>query len=591
MRSLAVFLIATLVAPAQQAPVSPAAPSQPAPVQPGTPAPAQPAPQPSATAQPPVGAGADARMNFAVQDASAPWAGSGAWMRRIFSPGDTRVTIQPPVRLKDYVVDGKLVLSLKNYLDLVLANNTDIAIQRLSIEVPKNAIQRAFSIFDPTVTSNFNATRSNQPAINQLQGANVVSQLNQPLNTRFQQLLPTSTTVFTQLNWSKLSTNDQFAIYNPAYTTTWQMGFTQPLWRGRGPYITKIGITIARAAKRQQDYNVRDAIMRLLVTAEQAYWDVVSARENLKVNQEALKLAEAALERTNREIELGATSELERFQPEQNAATARINVTRTEYQLRAFEDALRRQIGADLDPDVRDLPIVLTEDVTKLPEPVLYDREQLVRTALENRPDIKAQKIALDINDLQIRNALNSIKPLFNLTGSYQTFGRGGPGFTRVGGAPVFVPGNAWDAWSMMFGFNYNTFSFGLQLQLPLRDRAGSANLADAVVNKRLAALRERSLEQQIRQEVLNAITNVESSREGVRLAQIAVDYARKRVEADQKRYDLGVINIFFLLSAQNDLATAQSNLVNQTVNYRRNLLILQQRLGTLFDDRGIVID
>jgi outer membrane protein len=591
MRSLAVFLIATLVAPAQPAPVSPAAPSQPAPVQPGTPAPAQPAPQPSATAQPPVGAGADARMNFAVQDASAPWAGTGAWMRRIFSPGDTRVTIQPPVRLKDYVVDGKLVLSLKNYLDLVLANNTDIAIQRLSIEVPKNAIQRAFSIFDPTVTSNFNATRSNQPAINQLQGANVVSQLNQPLNTRFQQLLPTSTTVFTQLNWSKLSTNDQFAIYNPAYTTTWQMGFTQPLWRGRGPYITKIGITIARAAKRQQDYNVRDAIMRLLVTAEQAYWDVVSARENLKVNQEALKLAEAALERTNREIELGATSELERFQPEQNAATARINVTRTEYQLRAFEDALRRQIGADLDPDVRDLPIVLTEDVTKLPEPVLYDREQLVRTALENRPDIKAQKIALDINDLQIRNALNSIKPLFNLTGSYQTFGRGGPGFTRVGGAPVFVPGNAWDAWSMMFGFNYNTFSFGLQLQLPLRDRAGSANLADAVVNKRLAALRERSLEQQIRQEVLNAITNVESSREGVRLAQIAVDYAQKRVEADQKRYDLGVINIFFLLSAQNDLATAQSNLVNQTVNYRRNLLILQQRLGTLFDDRGIVID
>jgi len=591
MRSLAVFLIATLVAPAQQAPVSPAAPSQPAPVQPGTPAPAQPAPQPSTTAQPPVGAGADARMNFAVQDASAPWVGSGAWMRRIFSPGDTRVTIQPPVRLKDYVVDGKLVLSLKNYLDLVLANNTDIAIQRLSIEVPKNAIQRAFSIFDPTLTSNFSATRTKQPATNQLQGAEVVSQLNQPLNTRFQQLLPTSTTVFTQLNWSKLSTNDQFAIYNPAYTTTWQMGFTQPLWRGRGPYITKIGITIARAAKRQQDYNVRDAIMRLLVTAEQAYWDVVSARENLKVNQEALKLAEAALERTNREIELGATSELERFQPEQNAATARINVTRTEYQLWAFEDALRRQIGADLDPDVRDLPIVLTEDVTKLPAPIQYDREQLVRTALENRPDIKAQKIALDVNDLQIKNALNSIKPLFNLTGSYQTFGRGGPGYTRIGGAPVFVPGNAWDAWSMMFGFNYNTFSFGLQLQLPLRDRAGSANLADAVVNQRLAALRERSLEQQIRQEVLNAITNVESSREGVRLAQIAVDYAQKRVEADQKRYDLGVINIFFLLSAQNDLATAQSNLVNQTVNYRRNLLILQQRLGTLFDDRGIVID
>lgn len=588
MRSLAVFLITALVVPAQQAPAPLSVQASQAPAQqPG--APAQPAP--STTAQPPVGAGAEARMNFAVHDASAPWFGSGAWMRRVFSPGDTRVTIQPPVRLKDYVVDGKLVLSLKSYLDLVLANNTDIAIQRLSIEVPKNAIQRAFAIFDPLLTSNFNATRAKTPATNQLQGADVVSQLNQPLNTRFQQLLPTSTTVFTQLNWSKLSTNDQFAIFNPAYTTTWQMGFTQPLWRGRGSYITKLPITIARASRNQQEFNVRDALLRLLVTAEQAYWDVISARESLKVNQQALKLAEAALERTNREIELGATSELERFQPEQNAATARINVTRTEYQLRQFEDSLRRQIGADLDPDVRDLPIELTEDVTRPPDPEQYDRERLVKLALENRPDLKAQRTALDINDLQIQNALNSIKPVLNLTGSYQTFGRGGPGFSRASGTPVFIPGGPADAWSMMFGFNFNTFSFGLQLQLPLRDRAAAANLADAVVNKKLAALRERSLEQQIRQEVLNAITNVESSREGVRLAQIAVDYAQKRVEADQKRYDLGVINIFFLLSAQNDLANAQSNLVNQTVNYKRNLLILQQRLGTLFDDRGIVID
>lgn len=580
MRSLVLFLITALVVPARQAPA-------PAPVQPGTPQP----PAVSTTAQPPASSGAVTRMNFAAHDASAPWFGTGAWMRRVFSPGDTRVTIDAPVRLKDFVIGGKLTLSLKSYLDLVIANNTDIAIQRLSIEVPKNAIQRAFAIFDPTLNSSFNATRSKTPATSQLQGAQVVSNLSQPFNLRYQQLLPTSTTVFSQLNWSKLSTNDTFSLFNPAYTGTWQMGFTQPLWRGRGAYITKIPITIARASRMLQDFNVRDSVLRLLVTAEQAYWDVISARENLKVNQEALKLAEAALERTNKEIELGATSELERFQPEQNAATARINVTRTEYQLRQAEDVLRRQMGADLDPDVRNLPIVLTEDVTRAPDPEPYDREKLIQIAMEHRPDLKAQKLALDINDLQIKNALNSIKPLFNLNGSYQTFGRGGPGFNRFTDPPTFLPGSSGDAWRMLFGFNFNTFSFGLTLNLPLRDRAGAANLADAAVNKRLAALRERSLQQQIRQEVLNAITNVESSREGVRLAQIAVDYAQKRAEADQKRYDLGVINIFFLLSAQNDLANAQSNLVNQNVNYKRNLLILQQRLGTLIEDRGIVVD
>ncbi len=572
MRLLAVILSTTLILPAQQA-------------QPGAPAPA-PAQTTTSTAQPAASSGAITKMALVADSTQAPWVGSGAWMRQVFSPGDTRVTIEAPVRLKDYVVDGKLTLSLKAYLDLVVANNTDIAVQRLSIETPKNAIQRAFGVFDPTINSTFGATRATTPATSQLQGAAVVSSLNQPFTLRFQELLPTSTTVFSQLNWTKLGTNDTFSYFNPAYTNTWQMGFTQPLIRNRGAYITKLPITIAKATRQQSDYSIADSVLRLLVTAEGAYWDVVSARENLKVNIAALELAKKSLERTNREIELGATSELERFQPEQNAATAQINVTRTEYQLRGFEDALRRQIGADLDPDVRTLPVVLTEDVTKAPDNTPLEKEQLVQKAMENRPDLKATKLSVDITDLQIKNALNSLKPLLNLNASYQTYGRGGPGYLLG----QHVPGGPGNAWDQMFGFDYNTWNFGLTLNLPLRDRANSANLADAAVNKRLAALRERSLQQQVRQDVLNAITSVESSREGVRLAQIAVDYAQKRADADQKRYDLGVINIFFLLSAQNDLTTAQSNLVNQTVNYKRNLLTLQQRLGTLLDDRGIVI-
>jgi outer membrane protein TolC len=154
----------------------------------------------------------------------------------------------------------------------------------------------------------------------------------------------------------------------------------------------------------------------------------------------------------------------------------------------------------------------------------------------------------------------------------------------------VVIPGGIGDAWGQTFGFDFPTWQMGINLQLPLRDRRASADLADAVVNKRLNTLRERSLEQQVRQEVLNAITQVESSREGVKLAQIALDFAQKRVEADQKRYDLGVINIFFLLSAQTDLTNAQSNLVNQTVQYKRNMVQLQQRVGNLLEAKGIVL-
>jgi outer membrane protein len=529
-------------------------------------------------------------------DFSAPWVGSASYWKKNFGHLDTRVVLEPPVRLGEYVVDGKLTLSLKAYLDLVLANNTNIGIQKLTLEIPKNGIQRSLGIFDPTFTAQFSATRSETPATNQLQGANILSQLAQPYNGRVQMLTPFSTTVFTQWSGDRRSTNDTFQLFNPGWNNTFQTGFIQPLIRNRGAYVTRLPITIAKRQVRVQEFNFRDQVQNLIVQAENAYWDLVSAQERLRVQQQALQLAEESLKRARRELELGATPELEIYQPEQQAATARIGVVQVQYQIKQFEDNLRRQIGADLDPLYHTIPIVLTEDVSKAPDDSIYEHEDLVRVAKQYRPDLMGIRTSMEVNDLQIQSAMNQLKPQLNFQGTYSTTGRGGVGNLRPGqpGYPegatgiVIIPGGFGDSFRQWFQFS--TYAFSLNLQLPIRDRAGSANLADAVVNKRLNALRERNVEQQLRQEVLNAVTQVESSREGVKLARIALDFAEKRVEADQKRYDLGVIQIFFLLSAQTDLTQAQSNLVNQTVQYKRNLLVLQQRLGTLLEDKGLVL-
>ena len=91
-----------------------------------------------------------------------------------------------------------------------------------------------------------------------------------------------------------------------------------------------------------------------------------------------------------------------------------------------------------------------------------------------------------------------------------------------------------------------------------------------------------------MRLDVLTAINQVENSRASVDLAKIAADFAQKRVDADQKRYELGTITLFFLLDSQNALTQAQSDLVTQSVQYRRNLLNLYRRSGTLLTERGI---
>jgi outer membrane protein len=87
--------------------------------------------------------------------------------------------------------------------------------------------------------------------------------------------------------------------------------------------------------------------------------------------------------------------------------------------------------------------------------------------------------------------------------------------------------------------------------------------LSDAVVQKPLDILKRRSTEENIRLQVLTATSQLESSRESIRIATIARDLAQKRVEADQKRYELGTTTLFFVLASQTDYILAESNLVN----------------------------
>jgi outer membrane protein TolC len=193
------------------------------------------------------------------------------------------------------------------------------------------------------------------------------------------------------------------------------------------------------------------------------------------------------------------------------------------------------------------------------------------------------------------------LKPNLALTAQYGATGRGGPyhprdGFILPDGSvvsslnPAIIPGGWGGALDQLFGFGFPAYGIGLQLNLPLRDRRAAADYADALVARKTDMLRLRNTEQTVRLDVLNAINQVENSRAAIELAKVSLDFANKRVEADQKKYDLGTITIFFLLDSQNALTQAQSNLVNQTVNYRKNLTNLLRFTGELLTERGIVV-
>ncbi|MGH9666316.1 MAG: TolC family protein [Bryobacteraceae bacterium] len=525
-----------------------------------------------------------------------PYFPKRSYFRRHFGPAPTEVELQPPVRLGDYVADGKLQLSLRGYLDLVMANNNDISIQKLSVEVNRNAIMRAFSVFDPLVGAQFSTTRQQTPATSALTGAATLNELTQPLNLSYSQEMPTGTVYNVDFSSRKLSTNSSFATLDPSFGESLTVSLSQPLLRGRGSYITKLPIIIARSRLRAADWNLQDTVTQLVENAEQSYWSAVGARESLRVAEESLKLSDTALQRARKELSLGAASPLDIFQPEQNYANSQVLVTQARANLAQSENVLRRQMGADLDARYQYTPIVLTESLTP-PLIETLDRDELLRRAMATRQDVKSLTETVESDDLSIRQANDAMRPSLSFTAQYGGFGSGGTFYDKQnifqsdGTSSTIVnviPGGVGDALGQLFGFGYPTYGFGLTLQLPIRDRRASANLADAVVNKKLDALRERVAKENARLQVLQAITQVENIKAVVELARTARDLAQKRVDAEQKKYDLGTSTIFFVLAAQGDLTSAESALVNATINFHLNLLSLDRATGELLDKRGI---
>jgi len=240
-----------------------------------------------------------------------------AYFRETFARPITKVELKSPVRLPDYVVGGKLELSLRSYLELVMANNTDIAIERLTVDVAQNAITRAFSAFDPLATASFSSTEQRTPSGDQLTGAATLVSLTQPANFTYTQTLPTGLNYQVGFFAQKLSTNSGYYYYNPNLNSSLGVTISQPLIKNRGTYINRVPIMVASSRLRKTEYDLKSSLLQLVSAAENAYWDTVLARENLRVAESARDLADQALKRSQRELELGALSPLDIFNPQQ----------------------------------------------------------------------------------------------------------------------------------------------------------------------------------------------------------------------------------------------------------------------------------
>jgi outer membrane protein len=513
------------------------------------------------------------------------------YFRQFTTWPDIPTQLPGPEGLRDYLVDGRLRLVLSDAIRLTLLNNTQIRVNQLQYEATRFAIQRAYQPFDPVFISGFNAGRQTVPSYTQLQGAPTLSALNQQFQLGYTQNFQTGTQYNINFSSNKISSNSIFNTFNPSISSSLNFVLAQPLLRNRGLFPNRALIVIARRNLKQSRADFEGQVNVSIAQAADQYWAVVQARENLNVYRQSLELAEATYRQNKRALELGALPPLDIYRSESQVASRRVFMIQAEYDLKQAEEELRRTIGADLDPYFRALDMELTEPVAAAGEPLSVDIQRAVEQALEHRPELEGLRQQLANDDTSIQLAHHRLQPELNLGGFYSSNGLGGNQTDNATIPPMVIArGGLGDALSQIGSFDFPSYGFNLQLNLPVKNRGVQADLGNALVSKRRSLYLLRQLEQGINLEVRQAVHQLEQAKLSMGAARVARDLSQKNLEAEQRKYELGSQPIFFTLEAQTQLIQDELILVQAEIGYHRSVTALDRATASLLDRHRVQI-
>lgn len=510
------------------------------------------------------------------------------WFREVVKRPVPPVQLPGPEHLRDFVVDGKLQLSLDQAIQLALANNTNVRIDELTYQSAWYNVLSARSVFDPVINGNASALRGTSPQASQLGGAQTLSSLSQSVGLNLTQFLPTGTSLTVGTNTSRSSSNSSFNTFNPSYSSGLNFGFTQSLLRNRGLFVNRAPIVIAQRGLQMSRDNFESQVSSIIQNVVSLYWQVVSARESLVVVRKAVDQAQASYDHDKRSLELGALPPYDIYRSESELATRKVAVIQGEYSLKEAEDAFKVAIGADLDPNLGAMDMSLTEAAQPVGELLSLDISQAIERAHSKRPEFEAQRLQLDVDDINVRLAHNQMQPNLSLSGSFQSNGLGGNQLILDNSSPPVIisvlPGGLGNALSQVSNFQFPTYGATLTLSLPIRNRAAEAALGVSEINKKRDLFLERSTFQSIELEARNAVHQLEQAKLSMGAAKIARDLTQKNLEAEQRKYDLGAETIFVLLDTQSQLANAELSLVQAQVSYQLALTAVQHATGELLE-------
>jgi outer membrane protein TolC len=535
----------------------------------------------------------------------------------------------PPVdpnngpKASGYIKQGKLALSLSEFLQLVLENNLTLQAARYNYLIAQVDLQRTRSgqaargvpgvpvpgaffagaigaglgnitsvanqgtggtsisgasreVFvgprgaaDPTLSINMSWDRVVNPLNStRVAGISTVAIPSTVLQTRFQQELPFGAGYSIDFNFQRQTTTQAHILYNPAYTSYFGFQFYQPLLNGFGRAFTHRFVNLAENDLQSAYLSVGVARDNALNDARTAYWDFVAFRDSQKVAERTVALNETIYRSTQQRIEFGVQSATDLLTAAAQVAASRRDLIIAQTSVQLQEVRLKSLMAKTLGPEIAAIPFEPTdtlEGTMNIPMPTL---EEALKTAM-GKPPVRQAEYSLKSHEIAEAFTRSNLRPTLSMLGEFSSH--------------TLAPG-AGGMFGQTFRYNYPAFGLGFSLNFSIKNRAAQADNLRARLELEQAKV---VLEQAKATSVVNIRTSIASlnpSRAQVEAAQQSTDASQQTADAEQEKWNIGVSTLDRVYQTQVDLVRAQLAEIQARVNYAKTLMAAESSAGTFLD-------
>jgi outer membrane protein len=537
-------------------------------------------------------------------------------------------------RIDQLIHDGKLEISLQETVELALENSMDIVVQRYNPWFADTGILKANAggfggatpgaffggstannpllNFDPVVTTTLSIDDRNIPVNNPLTsgtgtGASSLARLTlhtSTINTQLAQGFQTGTLFFTAWDNTRNSSTSAANLFNPSVTSTIFVGFQQQLLNGFGRSVNTRNIRIAKNNRKIADWAFTQQAITTVTNAITAYWELVYARENVRVQQQAVTVSDKLYNDNKKQLEIGTMAPLEVTRAESDVATNRQNLIAAQTLQLQNEQILKNAISKNpLAPNLLNVEIIPT-DLPQRPEAIEAPSfEDAAKEAFAKRPELQEEALNLLNSGIDVKATRNALLPTATLSAQYSSQGLAGnqktSTVTAPHGAPIvdangnpsttlFLPGvtlapgplvqaGFGDAMSSVFHNNFPDYQVSLNVTIPIRNRSAQADNQRAILTQRQLEASLQQLKNAALLDVRNTYIALTQDRAQVDAASKARELQQQTFDSEQKKYQLGASTVFLVIQTQRDLIQAQgtelralANLVEAKANYER---------------------